>query len=182
MEWQAYTIEDARIEDLGAIVEIYNSTVAGRVVTADLEPVSVEERVGWFHEHSSHHRPLWVLRQGSEIAAWFSFQSFYGRPAYNGTAEISVYVNEKFRGSGAGSILLAKAVEECPRLGLQNLVGFVFGHNEPSLGLLRKFGFKEWGCCLESRCLTASRAIWSSLAASCKCINRQAFIGVEEER
>ncbi|MEK4853983.1 N-acetyltransferase family protein [Paenibacillus sp. FSL H7-0756] len=145
MEWQAYTIEDARIEDLGAIVEIYNSTVAGRVVTADLEPVSVEERVGWFHEHSSHHRPLWVLRQGSEIAAWFSFQSFYGRPAYNGTAEISVYVNEKFRGSGAGSILLAKAVEECPRLGLQNLVGFVFGHNEPSLGLLRKFGFKEWG-------------------------------------
>lgn len=41
--------------------------------------------------------------------------------------------------------MLAKAVEECPRLGLQNLVGFVFGHNEPSLALLRKFEFKEWG-------------------------------------
>lgn len=65
MDWQAYSIEDAVIEDLEAIVEIYNSTVAGRVVTADLEPVSVEERVGWFHEHNSHHRPLWVLRQGA---------------------------------------------------------------------------------------------------------------------
>lgn len=145
MAWNNYSIEDASLEDLGAIVEIYNSTIAGRVVTADLEPVSVEDRLKWFHEHNSHHRPLWVLKQENEIAAWFSFQSFYGRPAYNGTAEISVYVNEKFRGKGAGSILLAKALEECPRLGLHNLVGFVFGHNEPSLALLRKFGFKDWG-------------------------------------
>ncbi|WP_042198418.1 GNAT family N-acetyltransferase [Paenibacillus camerounensis] len=145
MAWNNYSVEDATIEDLGAIVEIYNSTVAGRIVTADLEPVSVEDRLNWFHEHNSHHRPLWVLKHEDEIAAWFSFQSFYGRPAYNATAEISVYVNEKYRGKGAGSILLTKALEECPRLGLQNLVGFVFGHNEPSLALLRKFGFKEWG-------------------------------------
>ncbi|MFF2017543.1 GNAT family N-acetyltransferase [Paenibacillus sp. NPDC058177] len=145
MDWQNYTIEDAELADLAEIVNIYNSTVAGRMVTADLEPVRVEERERWFHEHNSHHRPLWVLRNNGEIAAWFSFQSFYGRPAYNGTAEISVYVSEKYRGSGAGSILLTRALETAPALGLKNLVGFVFGHNEPSLGLLRKFGFTEWG-------------------------------------
>ncbi|OKP68086.1 phosphinothricin acetyltransferase [Paenibacillus sp. P3E] len=145
MAAQNYRIEDAVAGDLAAIVDIYNSTVAGRMVTADLEPVSTQDREKWFQEHNSHHRPLWVLKKDSEIAAWFSFQSFYGRPAYNGTAEISVYVNEKFRGTGAGSLLLAKALEECPRLGLQNLVGFVFGHNEPSLSLLRKFGFEQWG-------------------------------------
>ncbi|WP_019912870.1 GNAT family N-acetyltransferase [Paenibacillus sp. HW567] len=146
MVWQDYSIEDAAAGDLAAIVDIYNSTVAGRMVTADLEPVSVEDREKWFQEHNSHHRPLWVLKKDGEIAAWFSFQSFYGRPAYNGTAEISVYVSEKFRGTGAGRLLLTKALAECPRLGLQNLVGFVFGHNEPSLLLLRKFGFEEWGC------------------------------------
>ncbi|ASA19618.1 GNAT family N-acetyltransferase [Paenibacillus donghaensis] len=145
MEWQNYTIEDALQTDLPAIVEIYNSTVGGRVVTADLEPVSVRDRQRWFSKHNSHHRPLWVLRQNGEVAAWFSFQSFYGRPAYNGTAEISVYVSEKFRGSGAGSILLAKAIETAPDLGIENLVGFVFGHNEPSLRLLRRNGFKDWG-------------------------------------
>jgi phosphinothricin acetyltransferase len=145
MTAQNYSIEDAAAGDLAAIVDIYNSTVASRMVTADLEPVSVADREKWFQEHNSHHRPLWVLKKDGEIAAWFSFQSFYGRPAYNGTAEISVYVDEKFRGTGAGSLLLAKALEECPRLGLQNLVGFVFGHNKPSLSLLRKFGFEEWG-------------------------------------
>ncbi|CAM3506193.1 MULTISPECIES: GNAT family N-acetyltransferase [Paenibacillus] len=140
-----YQIDYAVMEDLPAIVDIYNSTIESRKVTADLEPVTVESRIRWFEEHSKDHRPLWVMRFGSEIAAWMSFQSFYGRPAYNGTAEISIYVNEKFRGIGAGSILIAKALEECPRLRVSNLVGFVFGHNEPSLKLLRKFGFEQWG-------------------------------------
>lgn len=145
MNWQNSRIEDATFADLAAIVEIYNSTIAGRRVTADLQPVSIADREQWFHEHNSHHRPLWVLRQGTEVAAWFSFQSFYGRPAYNATAEISMYVSEKFRGSGAGHMLLTEAIERAPGLGIKNLVGFVFGHNEPSLGILKKFGFKEWG-------------------------------------
>lgn len=142
---QDAVIEDALQEDLAAIVEIYNSTVAGRTVTADLAPVSVESRQRWFDEHNAHHRPLWVLRKDGEIAAWLSFQSFYGRPAYNGTAEISVYVKESWRGCGAGTVLLEKAIDEARSLGLKNLVGFVFGHNAPSLGLLRKYGFADWG-------------------------------------
>lgn len=140
-----YQIEYAVKEDLPAIVDIYNSTVSGRMVTADLEPVTAESRIRWFQDHNSEHRPLWVMRINDDIAAWMSFQSFYGRPAYQGTVEISIYVDEKYRGTGAGSILIEKALEECPRLKVSNLVGFVFGHNEPSLKLLKKFGFQQWG-------------------------------------
>jgi L-amino acid N-acyltransferase YncA len=39
---------DATLDDLPAIVAIYNSTVPSRQVTADLEPVSVESRLPWF--------------------------------------------------------------------------------------------------------------------------------------
>ncbi|GAB6926865.1 GNAT family N-acetyltransferase [Paenibacillus sp. JCM 10914] len=145
MEAQGYRIDYAVNEDLPAIVDIYNSTISSRKVTADLEPVTVESRIRWFEEHSNDFRPLWVMRKGDQIAAWMSLQSFYGRPAYNGTAEISIYVSEHFRGVGAGSQLITKALEECPRLGVSNLVGFVFGHNEPSLKLLQKFGFEQWG-------------------------------------
>ncbi|AHV96216.1 GNAT family N-acetyltransferase [Paenibacillus sabinae] len=145
MDWQKSLIEDATLEDLPGIVAIYNSTIAGRMVTADLEPVSVEDRLAWFHEHRSGHRPLWVLRKDGEIAAWLSFQSFHERPAYNGTAELSIYVSEQYRGTGAGSLLVSKALEECGRLQITNLVGLVFGHNGPSLGLLEKFGFERWG-------------------------------------
>ncbi|KRE48544.1 GNAT family N-acetyltransferase [Paenibacillus sp. Soil522] len=140
-----YEIVDAQLNDLERIVDIYNSTIASRMVTADLEPATVDSKKAWFDEHSADFRPLWILRIEGEIAAWFSFQSFYGRPAYNTTAEISIYIAEQYRGLGIGSVLIQKAIEECPRLGLSTLLGFVFGHNEPSLALLRKFGFEVWG-------------------------------------
>lgn len=140
-----YQIQLAVEEDLPAIVAIYNSTIAGRMVTADLEPVTVESRLPWFHEHQADHRPLWVIRSEDEVVGWMSFQSFYGRPAYHATAEISIYIAEAVRGAGIGSLLVQKAIEECPRLGITSLVGFVFGHNLPSLKLLEKFGFEQWG-------------------------------------
>ncbi|WP_018758916.1 GNAT family N-acetyltransferase [Paenibacillus terrigena] len=140
-----YEIVDAALADLDRIVEIYNSTIAGRMVTADLDPVTVESRMTWFDEHSPDFRPLWVLKQDGRIAAWLSFQSFYGRPAYNATAEISIYIAEEYRGQGIGNLLIQRAIEACPRLDIYTLLGFVFGHNEPSLALLRKFGFEAWG-------------------------------------
>lgn len=45
--------------DLPQIVEIYNSTIPSRMVTADAEPVSVESRMHWFEEHTPDLRPLW---------------------------------------------------------------------------------------------------------------------------
>ena len=46
-------IRDAAGADLPAIVEIYNEGIRGRVSTAQLEEVSVEQRRLWFHEHSA---------------------------------------------------------------------------------------------------------------------------------
>lgn len=42
----------ATLEDLPRIVEIYNSTIESRLVTADTEPVTVESRTEWFLNHS----------------------------------------------------------------------------------------------------------------------------------
>lgn len=137
-------IRDAQLEDLAEIVRIYNSTIAGRMVTADTEPVTTASREHWFHEHSADFRPLWVLENGNGICGWLSFQSFYGRPAYNATAEVSIYVDETCRGQGIGRYLMEQALEASPKLGLKSLLGFIFGHNEPSLQLFRKFGFTDW--------------------------------------
>lgn len=139
-----YTIRDAVIDDLPAIVAIYNSTIPSRVVTADLEPVTVASREPWFYQHTPDFRPLWVAESNGSMIGWLSFQSFYGRPAYNATAELSIYVTEAMRGQGLGKYLLQEAMNACPRLGLKTLLGFVFGHNEPSLRLFQSFGFEEW--------------------------------------
>lgn len=130
--------------DLARIVEIYNSTIASREVTADLEPISVESREPWFAEHSPQFRPLWVVEIDGEVAGWLSFSSFYGRPAYDGTAEVSLYIDERFRRAGIGRYLLGEAMAQAPRIGVHTLLGFIFGHNLPSLALFERYGFARW--------------------------------------
>ncbi|AFY32727.1 GNAT family N-acetyltransferase [Calothrix sp. PCC 7507] len=131
--------------DLPAIVAIYNAAIPSRMASADLAPVSVESRLTWFKGRSPSQRPLWVMEVEGAIAGWLSFQSFYGRPAYNKTAEISIYIAPAFHRCGLGRQLLAQAISESPSLGLKTLIGFIFAHNQPSLKLFETFGFQPWG-------------------------------------
>lgn len=135
----------AQRDDLKEIVAIYNATIPSRQVTADAEPVTVESRIPWFEIHTPEKRPLWVTEIDGTVAAWLSFSSFYGRPAYDRTAEISVYVAEEFRRRGLGRYLLNAAITASPRLNIDTLLGFVFGHNTPSLALFERDGFARWG-------------------------------------
>ena len=139
------TIRDAKEVDLPAIVAIHNAAIRSRISTAQLDPVSVEERKSWLAEHSPGVYPLWIAEEGTRIAGWLSFQSFLPRNAYRGTAEISVYVGESFRRQGIGSALVGKAIAQAPPLGLHTLVGLIFGHNEPSLRLFETMRFERWG-------------------------------------
>ena len=136
---------EAQYSDLVKIISTYNSTIASRLVTADLEPVSVESRKDWFNSHTPQHRPLWVVLVNDEYAGWMSFSSFYGRPAYNGTVEISLYLESTYRYKGIGKACLQKAFETCEQLQITTLLGFIFDHNDVSLNLFYKMGFEKWG-------------------------------------
>ncbi|CAG9619942.1 GNAT family N-acetyltransferase [Sutcliffiella rhizosphaerae] len=137
-------IRKAAIHDLSAVVAIYNSTIASRMVTADTEEVVVEKRLDWFHQHHDK-RPLWIVECDNEICAWISFQDFYGRPAYSATAEVSIYLHESMRGKGLGGTLLQWTFEQSKDLQIENLVAFIFAHNRPSIRLFEKYGFEQWG-------------------------------------
>lgn len=130
-------------EELPWIVEVYNSIVAGRMVTADTDPVTVESRIPWFDAHNEKH-PLWIVELEGAPVGWVSLQKFYGRPAYDITAEISIYLHESCRGRGLGMPVLQQAIILSAALGIQNLLGFVFAHNIPSMKLFEKAGFETW--------------------------------------
>jgi L-amino acid N-acyltransferase YncA len=135
----------ADIKDLTGIVEIYNSTIPSRLVTAHLEPVSVESRVDWFRSHTPEKYPLWVIESEGKMLGWLGFQPFHPRPAYAPTAEISLYLAPSARGKGLGYQSLQFALEKAPEFGIQTLIGLIFAHNEPSIRLFEKAGFEEWG-------------------------------------
>lgn len=138
------TFAPAQQTDLSQIVSTYNSTIPYRLVTADLEPVTVESKKAWFDAHSPNRRPLWIVEVNGVYAGWMSFNSFYGRPAYDGTVEVSIYLEESARGKGLGKICLQKAFDVCKDLNIKTLLGFIFDHNEPSLKLFYNMGFEKW--------------------------------------
>jgi len=136
---------DAVLDDLQRVVDIYNSTIPSRMVTADTHPVTVASRMEWFLKHQPGKRPLWVVENEGKMIGWVALHSFYGRPAYDQTAEISIYLHADFRGKGLGKKVLEYSIGESSKLGVKTLLGYIFAHNEPSLKLFRSFGFQEWG-------------------------------------
>lgn len=140
----ALTFIHAQQSDLPKIVATYNSTVVSCLVTADLEPVSIESKQVWFDAHSANKRPLWIIELDGTYTGWMSFNSFYGRPAYDSTVEVSIYLEESVRGKGLGKICLQKSFDVCAELNIKTLLGFIFDHNEPSLNLFYKMGFEKW--------------------------------------
>lgn len=134
----------ATLDDLPAIVAIYNSTIPSRQVTADIEPVTVASREVWFLEHTPEQRPIWVVEEQGRILGWLSYSNFHARAAYAATVELSIYLHEDARGKGLGAYLLQQAIAHAPTLGIHTLVGLIFGHNLPSLKLFERHGFERW--------------------------------------
>ena len=137
-------IRRAQPSDLAAVVGIYNASIPGRMATADLEPVSIDARRPWFEAHNDAW-PLWVDDNNGTLRGWIGLQPFRLRRAYDGTAELSVYVAPVAQRRGVARALLAHALDEAPRTGKTALMGLVLGHNRPSLDLFEGFGFVRWG-------------------------------------
>lgn len=137
-------IRNATQTDLRAIVAIYNESIPQRTATADTHPISVASRLSWYRDRPSN-RPLWVVEINQAIVGWLSFQSFYGRPAYQYTSEVSIYITAAYQHQGIGSTLLQQAIAQSPKLNLKTLLAFVFGHNQPSIKLFTRHGFQTWG-------------------------------------
>lgn len=144
---QELTFSNATLDDLPEIISIYNSTIPSRMVTADTEPVTVNDRLDWFNEHIKNPlRPLWVIKDESgKVNGWVSFTDFYGRAAYNATAEISIYLHPDVRGKGMGRKVLEHCIAKAPSLKINTLLGYIFSHNEPSIKLFHSCGFETWG-------------------------------------
>lgn len=141
----ATKIRDARESDLPAIIDIYNTAIATRMSTAQLEPVTVASRRDWLSDHSPDRHPFWVTEIDGAVAGWLTVKPFIPRCAYSGTVELSVYVSDKLRRRGVGRALLQEAIARAPQLEITAMIGLIFAHNEPSLRLFERLGFERWG-------------------------------------
>jgi phosphinothricin acetyltransferase len=137
-------IRQATPADLGQITEIYNDAIQKTTATFDTEPKTLEEQEKWFADHDASH-PVLIAEQDGLIVAWASLSQWSDRCAYNATAEISLYVKEKYRGKGIGKELMKAIIQEGKTAGLHTVIARIAGSNKISADLCKSFGFQYIG-------------------------------------
>ena len=139
-------IRMAQIDDLPAIVAIYNESIPSQQATGDTQPLRVEERMSWFHEHRPDQHPIFVADVDGQVAGWCSLSAYRpGRAALRFTAEISYYIGYAYHRQGIGTALVAHALAACPALEIRHVFAIVLEGNQASVGLLQTMGFAQWG-------------------------------------
>jgi phosphinothricin acetyltransferase len=139
-------IREAAEADLPFIVDIYNQSIPAGWSTADTQPIAAADRVEWFRQFDPARRPIWVAEVDERVVAAVYLSSFYGgRPAYDATAEVSVYVAAAWQRQGIGRRLKQWVIEQCPRLGVTTLLSMHFDHNAATRRINESLGFQQMG-------------------------------------
>ncbi len=140
----ALLIRRAEEKDIPSITKIYNEAVINTAATFHVEPVTAEERQEWFRNHDSV-RPVIVAETGDELAGWASLSRWNSKPAYDGSVELSVYVDRDARGGGIGKALMEDLIERAAQAGLHTIISLITEGNEVSMKLHKQLGFEQTG-------------------------------------
>ena len=137
-------IRPAGTDDLPRILDIYNHEVLVSTATYDTTPRTMPEQVEWFSHHGPGH-PVLVAEEAGSITGWASLSPWSDRPAYDRSAEVSVYVAEEHRGKGQGRLLLQALIDAARGRGHHVLLARISADNVVSIRLHEKLGFSEVG-------------------------------------
>ncbi len=139
-----WTIRPAQLSDLNTITEIYNEAIRTTTATFDTEPKTKDEQKAWFDSHGPRY-PILVAESNGVVIGWACLSKWSDRCGYSGTAEISLYVKQEFRGKGIGKGLMEAIISEGKRVGLHTVIGRIAEGNDVSVHLAESLGFRHIG-------------------------------------
>lgn len=126
--------------DAESVRRIYQEGIDTRLATFETSAPS------WTDWDSSH---LEICRlvaiENDSVLGWAALSVVSDRCAYEGVAEVSVYVSSSARGKGVGSQLLSALIAASENEGIWTLHAGMFPENDVSLHLHTKHGFRILG-------------------------------------
>lgn len=137
-------VRNATAGDLPAILRIYSDGIADRA-TLDALPASEAEIAAWWAAHDGRCGILVAQDRSENIVGWAALRPYAHRCAYDGVAELSVFVARDARGTGIGSTLLGELEKHGKTQSVHKIVLFTFTSNTGAQGVFRRLGYREVG-------------------------------------
>ena len=134
----------AQPEDLSTILDIYNQGIEDRIATLETELKNAAYMEAWYQDHQGRFTVL-VAENNGEVVGWASLNPYSHRCAYQGVADLSIYIGRQARGQGVGSSLLGAIEITAKDHQFHKIVLFTFPFNQMGQSLYRKTGYREVG-------------------------------------
>ena len=130
--------------DLDAIRTIYNEGIEDGVATLEYDVKTEAQMRDWFEQRSGRH-PVIVACRGEQVVGWASLNPYSHRCAYDGVADLSIYVRRDARGQGVGAVLMAEIEERAKASAFHKIVLHALTDNPAGRRLYEKCNFREVG-------------------------------------
>jgi len=131
-------------EDLPQVLSIYNQGIEDRIATLEEDLKDLPYIREWLYHRNDRYEVI-VAETENELIGWASLNPYSHRCAYNGVADISVYINRENRGKGIGKALLHTLEIIAKKNKFHKLVLSTFPFNIAGHRLYRSLGFREVG-------------------------------------
>lgn len=134
----------AEFADYPRILEIYNWAVDHSSATFDMEHQTLQSKGAWLAAHNDRY-PLIVAKIDNVIIGWASINQWSTKAAYDGLAEISIYLHPDFHNKGYGTLLLQYILDLGKSRNFRSLVSQISHTAQASLHIHRQLGFVDTG-------------------------------------
>ena len=136
-------IRKAERSDVPAMREIFNEVLLNSNSIYREEEVSLEERYAWFDEKMEHGYPLFGAYESDKLIGYAGYGSWRAAQGYRNTVELTIYVDNKCRGTGVGSLLMQTIIDQAKSDGYHVMLGAIDAENKGSIEFHKRFGFIE---------------------------------------
>ena len=137
-------IRESNESDIYCIKEIYNQGIEDHIATLETEKKNDSYMKEWYEKHIGRFKVIVAEHEG-QVVGWASLNQYNNRCAYDGVADLSVYISREFRGNGIGKKLLVELESIARKNRFHKMVLFTFPFNQLGQGLYNKMGFREVG-------------------------------------
>ncbi|MEG7283817.1 arsinothricin resistance N-acetyltransferase ArsN1 family A [Bacillus sp. 0909A] len=137
-------IRTAKESDVNRILDIYNQGIADQIATLEVEEKDIDYMANWFSNREGKYKVL-VAEIDDCVVGWVSLNPYSHRCAYQGVADLSIYIDRNHRGKGIGKELLSNIEKEAIKSKIHKIVLFTFPFNQLGQGLYASMGYREVG-------------------------------------